>query len=72
MQSKSVRFDGLDTLRGMTLLSMIAYHASWDLVYMFGVHWPWYRSFAAYVWQQSICWSFIAPSINSSTTVTTV
>lgn len=53
------RFDGLDTIRGITLLSMIAYHASWDLVYMFGVRWPWYHSFSAYVWQQSICWTFI-------------
>ena len=56
---KRVRFDGLDTMRGITLISMIAFHASWDLVYMFGVNWPWYRSFGAYVWQQSICWTFI-------------
>ena len=56
---KRVRFDGLDTVRGITLISMIAFHASWDLVYMFGVNWPWYRSFGAYVWQQSICWTFI-------------
>lgn len=53
------RVEGLDTLRGITLISMIAYHASWDLVYLFGVRWPWYRSFGAYVWQQSICWTFI-------------
>ena len=53
------RWDGLDTLRGATLISMIAFHASWDLVYMFGVSWPWYHSFGAYVWQQSICWTFI-------------
>ena len=57
MQKK--RFDGLDTIRGITLISMIAYHASWDLVYMFGVNWPWYHSFGAYLWQQSICWTFI-------------
>lgn len=53
------RFDGLDTIRGITLISMIAYHASWDLVYLYGVDWPWYRSFGAYLWQQSICWTFI-------------
>ena len=56
---QSGRFAGLDTLRGITLISMIAYHASWDLVYLYGVDWPWYRSFGAYVWQQSICWTFI-------------
>ena len=53
------RFDGLDTIRGITLISMIAYHASWDLVYLYGVDWPFYRSFGAYLWQQSICWTFI-------------
>lgn len=53
------RFDSLDTIRGVTLISMIAYHASWDLVYLYGVDWPFYRSFGAYLWQQSICWTFI-------------
>ena len=38
---------------------MIAYHACWDLVWMFGVNWPWYRSYGVYLWQQSICWTFI-------------
>lgn len=53
------RLHGLDALRGLTLVSMIAYHACWDLVYMFGVDWAWYRSFGAFLWQQSICWTFI-------------
>ena len=53
------RLDGLDTLRGVTILSMVAYHACWDLVYIFGKDWAWYRSDAAYLWQQSICWTFI-------------
>lgn len=49
----------LDTLRGVTLVSMIAYHACWDLVYLFGADWPWYHGTLAYIWQQSICWTFI-------------
>ena len=49
----------LDTLRGVTILSMIAYHACWDLVYLFGADWPWYHGTLAYIWQQSICWTFI-------------
>ena len=53
------RSQTLDTIRGFALLSMILYHAAWDLVYMFGVNWPWYHGFAAHVWQQSICWTFI-------------
>ena len=55
----STRRPGLDTLRGMTLVSMMAYHACWDLVYLFGQDWAWYRSFGAHLWQQSICWTFI-------------
>lgn len=53
------RWAGLDTLRGVTLVSMIAYHACWDLVYLFSLDWPWYHSTLAYLWQQSICWTFI-------------
>ena len=49
----------LDSLRGLTLISMILYHACWDAVYILGMDWPWYRSRAGYVWQQSICWTFI-------------
>lgn len=57
--SAKPRWAGLDTLRGVTLVSMIAYHACWDMVYLFGADWAWYRSDAAYIWQQSICWTFI-------------
>lgn len=53
------RWAALDNLRGLTLLSMIAYHACWDMVYIFGADWGWYRSTLAYLWQQSICWTFI-------------
>lgn len=53
------RWAALDNLRGLTLLSMILYHACWDMVYLFGADWGWYRSAGAYVWQQSICWTFI-------------
>lgn len=53
------RYQVLDTIRGCALASMILYHAGWDLVYLFGADWPWYHGFAAHVWQQSICWTFI-------------
>lgn len=58
MESKN-RYTSLDTIRGFTLISMILYHGIWDLVYIFGVNMPWYESKAAYIWQQSICWTFI-------------
>ena len=49
----------LDSLRGLTLFSMIAYHLCWDLVYLRGLPWAWYNGFWAYIWQQSICWVFL-------------
>ena len=59
VKNKKERYHYLDDLRGLTLLSMIAFHTTWDLVYIFGNDWAWYQSQAAYVWQQSICWTFI-------------
>ena len=53
------RFHLLDGIRGITLISMILYHASWDAVYLLGADWAWYRGPAAHLWQQSICWTFI-------------
>lgn len=55
----SKRYEILDCLRGATLISMICYHLVWDLVYIEGMRLKWYRSDAAYIWQQSICWVFI-------------
>ena len=46
MEEKTVRLKAkpryalLDELRGLALVSMMAYHAMWDLVYMFGVWAP--------------------------------
>lgn len=53
------RYPLLDCIRGMTLLSMILYHGTWDLVYIYGMKWKWYGGAGAYIWQQSICWTFI-------------
>ena len=56
---KRVRYQILDELRGLVFLSMVLYHGMWDLVYMFGYEAQWYQGTAGYIWQQSICWSFI-------------
>lgn len=53
------RYFVLDVLRGFALVNMIAYHAMWDMVNMFHVNIPWFRSDFAHLWQQCICWSFI-------------
>jgi len=56
---KKKRYDLLDTIRGIVLVSMIIYHAAWNFVYIYGMNWSWYKSKGAYIWQQSICWTFI-------------
>lgn len=56
---KRIRYHVLDELRGLVFISMVLYHGMWDLVYMFGYEAEWYQGTAGYVWQQSICWSFI-------------
>ncbi|MBQ7678275.1 MAG: DUF1624 domain-containing protein [Butyrivibrio sp.] len=55
----SRRFETIDTLRGISVCSMILYHFCWDLCYIARWRMPWYTSTPAYLWQQSICWSFI-------------
>lgn len=58
-ESKKGRYELLDSIRGLVLISMIFYHACWDLVYLFGKNWSWYQGTGAYLWQQSICQTFI-------------
>lgn len=58
-KERFMRYHILDNLRALNLISMIAYHLSWDMVHLFGADWGWYEGEAAYIWQQSICWIFI-------------
>jgi len=53
------RYTVLDCLRGLSLVNMVIYHTVWDLVRIFGVRAPWFNSDIAFIWQQSICWTFI-------------
>ena len=62
MESHMKRYCVLDEIRGVTLFSMILYHGAWDMVYIFYKNWEWYESMIGYVWQQSICWTFIVLS----------
>jgi len=55
---RKLRYPVLDLLRGITLISMMAYHACWNLGHIFRViRFP-YDGWI-YLWQQSICWTFI-------------
>ena len=53
------RLEYIDSLRGITICSMVLYHALWDLVHIYKTDLPFMRSTGAFIWQQSICWSFI-------------
>ncbi len=52
----------LDVLRGFSVLSMVAYHGMFDVVWLFGHDIAWYKGLPGYLWQQSICWVFILVS----------
>ena len=49
----------LDTLRGLTVISMVLYHAMWDLCYLFGWKVLWFKEIGGYLWQQATCCAFI-------------
>lgn len=51
------RLELIDSIRGLTLVSMILYHFVWDMVYLYSFKWSWF--YRADIWQQSICWTFI-------------
>lgn len=53
------RLAWLDALRGLTVISMVFYHLLWDVVYLMGRDYAWYKGTPGFIWQQSICWSFI-------------
>lgn len=59
LEKNHQRHTWLDALRGLALLNMIAYHASWDIVYLMGVDWAWFSGTGAHLWQQGICRTFI-------------
>jgi len=56
------RIMGMDIIRGLALINMIAYHLLYDLVYIFGVSISWFSIRQCFVWQQAICFTFILVS----------
>ncbi len=53
------RYTLLDIFRGIAILAMVAYHLTWDLVYIYDVPFPWFHSHGAFIVQRTIRWAFI-------------
>ncbi len=61
MASARERITVFDTLRGLTIISMVAFHASYDAAYIYGYSLPWFTgTLFQDVWRASISWTFLA------------
>lgn len=49
------RYALLDELRGLDLVSMMLYHACWDMMFLFGIWMDWYAGMPGRLWQHSFC-----------------
>ncbi len=54
-----MRYMLIDGLRGLTIVSMVIYHAVWDMINIFDIMDDEGWKTELFIWQQSICWSFI-------------
>lgn len=49
-----------DTLRGFTIVSMCAFHACYDLAYLYGIDMSWFiNAFVQNLWRDSISFTFL-------------
>jgi uncharacterized membrane protein len=53
------RYELIDAIRGLTLISMVLYHFTYDVFVIYGRAPRWPTLPAVHLWQQSICWTFI-------------
>lgn len=53
------RYYIIDYIRVFVIINMILYHTVWDMVYMFGSDYMWFKSSFGHIWQSFICITFI-------------
>jgi uncharacterized membrane protein len=58
-KTRGGRIGLLDTLRGLAVLQMIAYHLCYDLAVIYRLHMPWFFGWGAGIWQKCISLSFL-------------
>ncbi len=59
MKNGIIRYNLIDAIRGLTIISMILFHACWDLVYFGMISPDFMKALPAVIWQKSICCTFI-------------
>ena len=62
MPTREGRYDLIDTIRGIAIISMVIFHFCYDVFMVYGRDPSWYSQPAVHIWQQSICWTFILVS----------
>ena len=62
MPTREGRYDLIDTVRGIAIISMVIFHFCYDVFMVYGRDPSWYSQPAVHIWQQSICWTFILVS----------
>lgn len=59
-ETKGSRIRGFDVLRGLTVVSMMLFHAMYDLVYLYGFRIGWFENVLIQnAWRCSISWTFL-------------
>ncbi len=56
---KKIRYNLIDSIRGLAIVNMVLYHLLYDMVFMFGFNIPFFRTNGAYVWERIVCTIFI-------------
>lgn len=60
IESRNTRVPGFDVIRGFTIVSMVLFHAMYDLVYIYGLRVPWFENeIIQNCWRCSISWMFL-------------
>lgn len=56
------RFETLDSIRGIAVVSMVIFHLMFDIKEIFGGNYTWSSDPLVHLWQRSICFTFIIVS----------
>lgn len=59
LSKENKRYYLLDSLRGISIVSMVAFHLCYDIFMMYGLNTDWYFYPMTTVWERSICVVFI-------------